>query len=54
VEGGDRRVGDWDPRGSREDECPGAAFFRGVERRPAGAMRNRKPALTTVHDVTTG
>jgi hypothetical protein len=29
----DRRGGDRDPRGARQDDSPGVAFFRGVERR---------------------
>jgi hypothetical protein len=33
AQAGDRRLGDRDPSGARQDEVPEAAFFRGVERR---------------------
>jgi hypothetical protein len=41
AQGGDRRVGDWDPRGAHQDEFPKATFFRGVEQRPMGNAGRR-------------
>jgi hypothetical protein len=44
AQGGDRRVGVWDPvpHGACPDEDPGAAFFRGVERRCRRGDATRK------------